>query len=193
MLANNETGAIHPVADVVAIAHKHAALVHCDAIQAFGKVPVNFGLLGVDLLSISAHKLGGPQGSGALIIRDGLAMTPLIHGGGQELRRRAGTENCRHCWFRGRADEKTNDVSALRDRLKSELGDTIIVSRCGPASRTPCICPSLASGPKQRSWRSISTVLRSHRVRPAPRARLQSRMCSRLWISRHQLSRALFA
>ncbi|MEO9876915.1 MAG: cysteine desulfurase family protein [Anderseniella sp.] len=93
MLANNETGAIQPIRDVVAIAGQHNALVHCDAVQAFGKLPVNFGLLGVDLLSVSAHKLGGPQGVGALVIRDGLPVSPLLAGGGQELRRRAGTEN----------------------------------------------------------------------------------------------------
>lgn len=93
MLANNETGAIQPIREVVAVAHEHDALVHCDAVQAFGKLPVNFGLLGVDLLSVSAHKLGGPQGVGALVIRDGLPVSQLVAGGGQELRRRAGTEN----------------------------------------------------------------------------------------------------
>jgi cysteine desulfurase len=93
MLANNETGVIQPVRDVVAIAGKHGALVHCDAVQAFGKVPVNFGLLGVRSANRLGHKLGGPQGVGAIIIRDGLSVAPLIAGGGQELRRRAGTEN----------------------------------------------------------------------------------------------------
>lgn len=93
MLANNETGAVQPIRDVVAMAQEHNALVHCDAVQAFGKLPVNFGLLGVDLLSVSAHKLGGPQGVGALVVRDGLPVSPLVAGGGQELRRRAGTEN----------------------------------------------------------------------------------------------------
>ena len=72
---------------------RHGALVHTDAVQAFGKIPVNFGLLGVDMMTIAAHKLGGPTGIGALVVRDGLPLEPLIHGGGQELRRRAGTEN----------------------------------------------------------------------------------------------------
>ncbi len=93
MLANNETGTIQPIRDVVSIAQKHGALVHSDAAQAFGKIPVNFGLLGVDLLSVSAHKVGGPQGVGALVVRDGLPVDQLIAGGGQEFRRRAGTEN----------------------------------------------------------------------------------------------------
>jgi cysteine desulfurase len=130
MLANNETGAINPVADVVAIARGHGAVVHCDAVQAFGKVPVNFGLLGVDLASISAHKLGGPQGVGALIIRDGLAMTPLVHGGGQELRRRGGTENIAAiAGFAAAVAERNKDIETLRGRLESELSDTIIVSK----------------------------------------------------------------
>ena len=93
MLANNETGVIQPVAEVARLAHAHGALVHTDAVQGLGKIPVNFGLLGVDLMTLSAHKLGGPVGAGALVVRDGLALEPLIHGGGQELRRRAGTEN----------------------------------------------------------------------------------------------------
>jgi cysteine desulfurase len=130
MLANNETGAINPVGDIVAIARERGALVHCDAVQALGKIPVNFGLLSLDLLSISAHKIGGPQGAGALIIRDGLVMTPLIHGGGQELRRRGGTENVPAIvGFAAAAAEKTGSVRALRDRLESELADTIIIAK----------------------------------------------------------------
>lgn len=131
MLANNETGTINPVADVVAIARGQGALVHCDAVQAFGKIPVNFGLLGVDLLSVSAHKIGGPQGAGALTIRDGLAMTPLVHGGGQELRRRGGTENVPAiAGFAAAAAEKTGEgVRALRDQLESELAGTVIVAK----------------------------------------------------------------
>ena len=93
MLANNETGAIQPVAEAAAIARAQGALLHCDAIQGAGKIPVDFRALGVDLLSISAHKLGGPQGVGALVARDGVSLTALQRGGGQERGRRAGTEN----------------------------------------------------------------------------------------------------
>jgi len=127
MLANNETGVIEPLRDVVAVAHKHGSLVHCDAVQAFGKIAVNFGLLGVDTLSVSAHKLGGPLGSGALVIRDGLALYPLIHGGGQELRRRAGTENIAAIsGFAAAAQEKILEIKSLRNHLESGLEGAVI-------------------------------------------------------------------
>jgi len=94
MLANNETGVIQPVAEVARIAHAHGALVHCDAVQAAGKLAIDMRRLGVDTLALSAHKLGGPQGAGALVLADSEAeVIPLIKGGGQERRRRAGTEN----------------------------------------------------------------------------------------------------
>ncbi len=93
MLANNETGVIQPIADIARIAHAHGALVHTDAVQALGKIPLDWGLLGVDMLTLCAHKAGGPVGAGALLIRNDLPIKPLITGGGQELSRRAGTEN----------------------------------------------------------------------------------------------------
>lgn len=93
MMANNETGTIQPIADVVRIARAHGALVHTDAAQAAGRIPVDFLGLGADLLSISAHKLGGPQGIGALVVGERASVMPWIKGGGQERGRRAGTEN----------------------------------------------------------------------------------------------------
>ncbi|MFM7347465.1 MAG: cysteine desulfurase family protein [Tagaea sp.] len=93
MLANNETGVIQPVAEVAARAKAQGARVHCDAVQAAGKIPVDFHALGVDTLALSAHKLGGPMGVGALIVRDGVDVKPLWRGGGQEKGARAGTPN----------------------------------------------------------------------------------------------------
>ena len=93
MLANNETGVVQPIDEVVALARRYGALIHCDAVQALGKIPLSFAALGVDMMSLSAHKLGGPQGVGALIVRDGIDVMPLLRGGGQERSRRAGTEN----------------------------------------------------------------------------------------------------
>ena len=93
MVANNETGVIQPIEAVVRLAHACGALVHCDAIQAVGKIPFDMARLGVDLATVSAHKLGGPPGVAALAVRPGLVLTPLLTGGGQESGLRAGTEN----------------------------------------------------------------------------------------------------
>ena len=131
MLANNETGAIQPVREAAAIAHEHGALIHTDAVQAFGKLPVNFALLGVDMMTLSAHKIGGPQGTGALITRDDIALEKLIDGGGQELGRRGGTENVAGiAGFAAAAraaceavNENDSEIRALRDSFESKLQD----------------------------------------------------------------------
>jgi cysteine desulfurase len=93
MLANNETGVIQPIAEAAALARRHGAILHCDGVQAAGKVPVDIAALGVDLLTISAHKLGGPQGVGALVIHRQISLAAVQRGGGQERGYRAGTEN----------------------------------------------------------------------------------------------------
>lgn len=93
MMANNETGMIEPVAQIAEIAHQKGALMHTDAVQAVGHIPVNVKEMGVDLLSLSAHKFGGPKGIGALYVRKGTRISPLIHGGAQEKGMRGGTEN----------------------------------------------------------------------------------------------------
>lgn len=141
MLANNETGVIQPVSEVVRMAKAHGALVHTDAVQAFGKIPVNVGLLGVDMMTISAHKLGGPVGAGALVVRDGLALQPLIKGGGQELRRRAGTENLPAIAALAAISNGTlKNINQLRDRLETALEGAVIFGNAVPRlPNTTCI------------------------------------------------------
>ncbi|WP_232479340.1 cysteine desulfurase family protein, partial [Roseomonas rosulenta] len=90
MAANNETGVLHPIARAAALCRAHGALLHVDAVQAAGRVPV--AIEGADSLAISGHKLGGPKGAGALVLRAGLDVAPLVAGGGQERGRRGGTE-----------------------------------------------------------------------------------------------------
>ncbi len=93
LLANNETGIIQPISELANLAQEFGALLHLDATQAFGKIPLDMGILGADLLTISAHKMGGVVGAAALIVRQNINIHPLLRGGGQERRLRAGTEN----------------------------------------------------------------------------------------------------
>jgi cysteine desulfurase len=116
MLANNETGTIQPIIEIAARAHAHGAFVHTDAAQAAGRMAVDINGLGADFLTLSGHKIGGPQGTGAIVLRsDDVAFAPLITGGGQERRRRAGTENVAAIAGFGAAAE-----SARRDLLIAE-------------------------------------------------------------------------
>ena len=125
MMANNETGVIQPVAEAAALAREHGVMVHTDAVQAPGRIPVDFAALGLDALSLSSHKLGGPRGVGALVVRDGVELPALIKGGGQERRRRGGTENISGiAGFGAAAEAVANEQDAaqhmakLRDRLE---------------------------------------------------------------------------
>lgn len=94
MAANNETGALQPIAEIAGIVHDAGGLLHVDAIQALGKIPFDIKAVGADLATFSAHKLGGPKGVGALVVAEGIVgLEPVLRGGGQELNRRAGTEN----------------------------------------------------------------------------------------------------
>ena len=93
MLANNEIGTVQPIADIARAVHARHTVMFCDAVQGMGQIPVNVSDLGVDLLSLSGHKIGAPKGIGLLYIKEGTALTPLIDGGGQEMHMRAGTEN----------------------------------------------------------------------------------------------------
>ena len=128
MLANNETGVIQPVSKVVEIARAHGARVHCDAVQGPGKIAVDFDSLGVDLMTISAHKFGGPQGVGAIAVRDGVELEALLYGGSQERGRRAGTENVSGIIGFGTAamvtlaaGSRLKQIESLRDRLEGEV------------------------------------------------------------------------
>ncbi|MBM3599336.1 MAG: cysteine desulfurase [Alphaproteobacteria bacterium] len=168
MLANNETGVIQPIARVVEIARAHGTIVHCDAVQAIGRMPVNFAALGVDLMTVSSHKIGGPQGAGALIVGDRVALAPFMQGGGQERGRRPGTENVAAIAGFGAAASaiaaEPNEparVAALRDALERRalaavpgatiygvesprLGNTSCLGMPGVASETQVIALDLA-------------------------------------------------
>lgn len=124
MFANNETGVIQPLSEIVRLARAAGALIHCDAVQGAGKAPLDVHGLGVDYLSLSAHKLGGPAGVGALVVRAGAAFEPDRLGGGQESNRRAGTENLAGIVGFGVAAELCRDgldTACLRDRLEQAL------------------------------------------------------------------------
>ncbi len=128
MLANNETGVLLPVAEMAESAHRAGALFFCDAVQAVGKIAVDVRALGADLLALTAQKLGGPRGAGALCLRSGVRLTPLF-GGHQERGRRAGTENLPGIAGLGaaveaalsRRAEEEHRLRALRDRLEAGL------------------------------------------------------------------------
>ena len=145
-LANNETGVLQNVAEVAAFCRSHGVFMHTDGVQAPGRVAVDFDALGVDFLSLSAHKLGGPKGVGALIVRDGIDVPAAIVGGGQERRRRAGTENVAAIAGFGAAAHaalddlgRINRIAALRDRLEGEIlrisPDAVVVGEA--AARLP--------------------------------------------------------
>ncbi len=129
MHANNEIGTIQPIADLAAIAHERGALVHSDAVQSVGKIPVDVRALGVDLLSLSAHKFNGPKGAGVLFVKRGTRMQPILTGGKHERNRRAGTENVpaivglgvAAAQARAKMAAEAVRVAALRDRLEEGI------------------------------------------------------------------------
>ena len=137
MLVNNETGVIQPVAQAANIAHEHGALIHCDATQAAGRVEIDMDALEIDALTISSHKLGGPMGVGALVLADPLdEVVPLLHGGAQEGRRRAGTENVPGISGFGAA------VAALRLEMVT-LNNRLVALRDGVERRVRARVPSV--------------------------------------------------
>lgn len=128
MRANNETGVLQPVKEIAKIAHDAGALVHCDGVQAAGKIPVDFKDLGVDMMSLASHKINGLTGTGALIVKASVRLSPLIIGGGQEKGWRSGTENVVGIVAFGKAAEiasnemdKYSKISMLRDKLEAEI------------------------------------------------------------------------
>lgn len=128
MLVNNETGVIQPVTEIARLTKLYGHKIHTDAVQAAGRLPIDFDSLGVDALTLSAHKIGGPQGVGALIVQDKLALQPAQRGGGQEINRRAGTENVAGIVGFGVAAQLAADdvrdvlrLSTWRDHLQQKL------------------------------------------------------------------------
>ena len=133
MWANNETGVIQPIKEIVEIASKYGARVHSDSVQALGKIPINFKESGLSMMSISAHKIGGPTGIGALVVADGVELKPALVGGGQEKGRRSGTENILGAIGFGKASElvaqnpaENKRIQNLRDLFEAKL------SKCVP-------------------------------------------------------------
>jgi cysteine desulfurase len=151
MAANNETGAIQPVAETAKIVKDAGGLFHTDAIQAAGRMKLGLAALGADLLSLSAHKIGGPKGVGALVVREGVTIEPLLKGGGQERRKRAGTENVPGIVGFGIAAElaaadvvRLGEIAELRDELETcalaIAPDAVVLSASVPRlANTSCI------------------------------------------------------
>lgn len=147
MHANNEVGTVQPVREIADVVHAGGALLHTDAVQTFGLYPVHVGDLGVDLLSVSAHKIYGPKGVGALYVRRGVPIEPLLHGGGQERERRAGTENVAGIVGFGEAvrqlvperEDVADRLTRLRDKFITELGGHIpgVALNGHPTERLP--------------------------------------------------------
>ncbi len=161
MLANNETGVIQPVQEIAQIVHEFGACLHTDAVQAAGKINIDFNALGADYLTLSSHKLGGPQGVGAIITAPTAPLAPLIAGGGQELARRSGTENVAGIVGFGVAALEAMDdlgevprIAAMRDRFEAAVSDhtntACIIGRAVPRTpNTSCVAMPGVKGETQ--------------------------------------------
>lgn len=133
MFANNEIGTIQPIKEFCETTHRHGVLFHTDAVQAAGSLPLNVGELGVDLMSVSAHKFNGPKGVGMLFVRSGVGLFSFVHGGQQERGRRAGTENVPYIIGFAKAlqlayenlDEKVSRISRIRDKIIAGIEEKI--------------------------------------------------------------------
>ncbi|MBM3478930.1 MAG: cysteine desulfurase [Alphaproteobacteria bacterium] len=151
MAANNETGVVQPLRDVADLVHAHGGLLHCDAVQAAGRIPLDMRALGIDLLSLSAHKIGGPQGVGALVLADQGGLRAMLRGGGQEGGLRAGTENVAGISAFGAAAREAGAeaagfaaLAALRDGLvgacRAAAPETVAIAARAPRiANTACL------------------------------------------------------
>lgn len=147
MTANNEVGTIQPIAEIGKIAKEHGILFHTDAVQAIGSIKIDVHEMNIDLLSLSAHKFGGPKGIGALYVRNNVRPEIFMHGGAQERARRAGTENVASIVGLGKAitlaceniESKTAKISSMRDRLIKEIPEKIPYTKLNghPTDRLP--------------------------------------------------------
>ncbi len=147
MHANNELGTVQPVDEIARMAREAGVLMHSDGVQAAGKLPVDVNRLGVDLYSISAHKICAPKGTGALFVRKGTELSPILYGGHQERDRRPGTENvagavalgAAAAWIRENLDAEASRLRALRDRLERGILDRVprALVNAASAPRTP--------------------------------------------------------
>lgn len=155
MAANNEIGTIQPIREIGKIAHERGVLFHTDAVQAFGHIPLDVNEMNIDFLSLSGHKIGTPKGIGALYIRSGIRIDNLIHGGGQEKRRRAGTENVPYIVGLGEAariasenmSKNIEKLTAMRDRLIERVLKIPYTKLTGhPTNRLPGLCSIIIEG-----------------------------------------------
>jgi len=147
MHANNEVGTLQPIGEIAAVAHESGALFHSDGVQAAGKIPVNLSAFGVDLYTISGHKMQAPKGVGALYVRTGVKLMPILHGGRHEQGMRAGTENVAGAVALGRAAEWCSEhgaelefqLAALRDRLERGILSRVPSAHvnCAGSARVP--------------------------------------------------------
>ena len=201
MAANNEVGTIQPIRELAALCRERGVLFHTDAVQAAGHIPLDVRELGCDMMSVSAHKLGGLRGAGLLYLRRGLELQPLICGGGQENGLRSGTENTAAIVSMGAAMEyacgdingRSERISALRDRLMQDCwrfpgaGSTAGLRR-GCAATSTFHFPGWRGNPSCSGW--ISGACARPRGRRARAGMNFRRMCSGLWAYRRRCSKA---
>jgi cysteine sulfinate desulfinase/cysteine desulfurase-like protein len=162
MHANNEVGTIQPIEEISKIAKKHRIILHTDAAQSVGKIDTNVNSLGADLLSVAGHKIYAPKGIGALYIREGTPIEPLVHGAGHESGRRAGTENVLLIVGLGKACEiarKYLNDSKIRN-LRDRFWDLLKTLRQNRPKRSPYRLPRLMSG----CWEGGKNLIPTGRV-----------------------------